>query len=112
MSFNGVHFMGSLKRKIKERLEKYLELDTAGIRNTLLNIFLKIKEATVDTIHKILSKKYDVSHNMVASMIGYVHSKLGILRAHKESYKTPTIYTLKEDYVELVKSALIKPMPT
>ncbi|KAF5421422.1 MAG: Protein of unknown function (DUF2551) [Candidatus Methanocomedens sp.] len=112
MSFTGAHFMGSLKRKIKERLEKYLELDTAGIRNTLLNIFLKIKEATVDTIHKILSKKYDVSHNMVASMIGYVHSKLGILRARKESYKTPTVYTLKEDYAELVKSALIKPMPT
>ncbi|MCD4815748.1 MAG: DUF2551 domain-containing protein, partial [Methanosarcinales archaeon] len=47
--------MGSLKRRIKERLEKYLELDTVGIRNTLLNIFLEIKEATVDTIHKILS---------------------------------------------------------
>ncbi len=103
--------MGSFKRRIKERLEKYLELDTAGIRNTLLNIFLEMKEATVDAIHKILSKKYDVSQNMVASMIGYVHSKLGILRAHKESYKTPIVYTLKEDYIELVKSALIKPMP-
>ncbi len=104
--------MASFKRRIKERLEKYLELDTAGIRNTLLNIFLEIKEATVDAIHKILSKKYDVSQNMVASMIGYVHSKLGILRAHKESYKTPIVYTLKEDYIELVKSALIKPIPT
>jgi len=104
--------MLSLKKRIKERLEKYLELDTEGIRNYLLNIFLEIKEATVDTIHKILSKKYDVSHNMVASMIGYVHSKLGILRAHKESYKTPIVYTLKEDYVELVKSALIKPTPS
>lgn len=104
--------MASFKRRIKERLEKYLELDTAGIRNTLLNIFLEMKEATVDAIHKILSKKYDVSQNMVASMIGYVHSKLGILRAHKESYKTPIVYTLKEDYIELVKSALIKPIPT
>lgn len=104
--------MLSFKKIIKERLEKYLELDTEGIRNYLLNIFLEIKEATVDTIHKILSKKYDVSHNMVASMVGYVHSKLGILRAHKESYKTPTVYTLREDYVELVKSVLIKPLPT
>ena len=49
---------------------------------------------------------------MVASMVGYVHSKLGILRAHKESYKTPIVYTLKEDYVEMVKSALIQPKPT
>ena len=109
---HGAYVMGSLKRRIKERLEKYLELDTAGIRNTLLNIFLEIKETTVDTIHKILSRKYDVSHNMVASMVGYVHSKLGILRAHKESYKTPIVYTLNEDYVEMLKSALIKPKPT
>jgi len=105
MSFNGAHVMGSLKRRIKERLEKYLELDTAGIRNTLLNIFLEIKEATVDAIHKILSRKYDVSHNMVASMIGYVHPKLGILKANKESYKTPIVYTLKDDNEKLVKSA-------
>ncbi|MCL7415433.1 MAG: DUF2551 domain-containing protein [ANME-2 cluster archaeon] len=102
--------MGSLKELIKNRLETYLELDTDGIRNFILNIFLNLKEATVDVIHKILSKKYDVSHNMVASMIGYIHSKLGILKAHKESYKTTTVYSLKDDYIDLVKSTLNMPV--
>ncbi len=41
-------------------------------------------------------------------MIGYIHSKLGILRAHKESYKTPIEYSLNENYLDLVKSALNK----
>jgi predicted transcriptional regulator len=96
--------MGSLRYKIAKRLEKYLELDTNGIRNHILKVFLDIKNATVDAVYKIISKKYDVSHNVVASMVGYIHSKLGILRAHKESYKTPILYSLKEEYMELVRS--------
>ena len=100
--------MGSIRKKIKDRLEKYLELDVNGIRNKILNVFIKIKKATVEKIHSILSEQYDVSHNVVASMIGYIHSKLGILRAYKESYKTPIEYSLKEDYIDIVKSALKK----
>ena len=102
--------MGSLKEMIKKRLEKYIELDTSGIRNFMLNIFLNVKEATVDVVYKILSKKYDVSHNMVASMIGYIHSKLGILKAHKESYKTTIVYSLKDDYIDMVKTSLKIPI--
>ena len=102
--------MGSLKEMIKKRLEKYIELDTSGIRNFILNIFLNVKEATVDVVYKILSKKYDVSHNMVASMIGYIHSKLGILKAHKESYKTTIVYSLKDDYIDMVKTSLKIPI--
>lgn len=100
--------MGSIKQRIKTRLEKYLELDTDGIRNLILKTFLNVKEATVEAIHKVISSKYDVSHNMVASMIGYIHSKLGILRSHKESYKTPIVYSLKEDYIDMVKSVINK----
>lgn len=98
--------MVSLKQKIKKRLEKYIELDPNGIRNYMLNLFLELKNATVDKIYQIISKKYDVSHNVIASMVGYIHSKLGILRAHKESYKTPILYCLKEEYIDLVKSVL------
>lgn len=39
-------------------------------------------------------------------MVGYIHSKLGILSAHKESYKTPIVYTLKEDYIDLITNVL------
>jgi hypothetical protein len=39
-------------------------------------------------------------------MVGYIYSKIGILRSHKESYKTPIIYSLKEEYVDLIRNAL------
>jgi len=100
--------MGSIRQKIKKRIEKYLELDVNGIRNNILEIFIKLKKTTIDKIHSIISKKYDVSHNVIASMVGYIHSKLGILRAHKESYKTPIEYSMKEEYLDIVKSALNK----
>jgi hypothetical protein len=39
-------------------------------------------------------------------MVGYIYSKIGVLRSHKESYKTPIIYSLKEEYVDLIRNAL------
>jgi hypothetical protein len=39
-------------------------------------------------------------------MVGYIYSKLGVLRSYKESYKTPIVYSLKEQYVDLIKNAL------
>ncbi len=50
----------------------------------------------------MLTGNYNVTRNTVASMVGYIHSKLGILRAHKESYKTPMVYFLREEYVDLL----------
>ncbi|MBN1133490.1 MAG: DUF2551 domain-containing protein [Methanosarcinaceae archaeon] len=98
--------MISIQSKIKKRLEKFVELDVNGLRRHVLSIFLKAKTVTVDDLHTALTKKYDVSRSAVASMVGYIHSKLGILRAHKESYKTPTVYALKEEYIDLIKSTL------
>jgi len=98
--------MSSIRSKIKRRLEKFVELDVNGLRSHILSIFLKVKKATVDDLHTALTKKHDVSRSAVASMVGYIHSKLGILRAHKESYKTPIVYSLKEEYVDLIKTAL------
>lgn len=98
--------MGSIRSKIKGRLQKFLELDVNGLRSHILSIFLKDKELTVDQLHSSITKKYDVSRSAVASMVGYIHSKLGILRSHKESYKTPIVYSLKEEYADLLKNAL------
>ena len=98
--------MSSIRSKIKRRLEKFIELDANGVRSQILSVFLKVKEATVDTIYETLAKKRDITKSAVASMVGYIHSKLGILRAHKESYKTPIVYSLREDYVDMIKSVL------
>jgi len=39
-------------------------------------------------------------------MVGYIQSKLGILHAQKQSYKTHIVYTLRDEYVDLVRSVL------
>ena len=100
--------MESLKLRIKRRLDIYLELDIDGIRKFILNILLKLKRITVDQLYRELNKRFKISYSAVASTLGYIHSKLGILHAYKESYKTPTVYSLKEEYVDIIKSALYK----
>lgn len=100
--------MESLKIRIKRRLELYLELDIDGIRKFIIDILLKYKKVTVDQLYHELERKFKVSYSAVASTLGYIHSKLGILHAYKESYKTPIVYSLKEEYADLVKNALNK----
>jgi len=100
--------MDSLKVRIKRRLEVYLELDMDGIRKFIIDILLRLKRLTVDQLFKELNKKFKISFSAVASTMGYIHSKLGILHAYKESYKTPIVYSLKEEYVDIVESALSK----
>ena len=71
-------------------------------RQAILCFFIQVKKTTIDELHEMLCGKYSVSRNTVASMVGYIHSKLGILRAHKESYKTPMVYFLREEYMDLL----------
>jgi len=103
--------METLKIRIKRRLEVYLELDIDGIRKLILNLLLKLKKVTVDLLYKEINKKFRVSYSAVASTLGYIHSKLGILHVFKESYKTPTVYSLKEEYEDTINSALSKKVP-
>lgn len=86
----------------------YLELDIDGIRKFIIDILLRLKRLTVDQLFNELNKKFKISFSAVASTLGYIHSKLGILHAYKESYKTPIVYSLKEEYVDIVENALSK----
>lgn len=98
--------MESIRLKIKRRLQKFIELDGSGLRSYILSTFLQVKEINVDELHEKINSKYDISRSAVASMVGYIYSKLGVLRSYKESYKTPIVYSLKEDYVDLIRTAL------
>jgi len=100
--------MDSLKVRIKRRLEIYLELDIDGIRKFIIDILLRLKKVTVEQLFRELNKKFKISFSAVASTLGYIHSKLGILHAYKESYKTPIVYSLKEEYMDIVENALNK----
>ncbi|MCS3924814.1 DUF2551 domain-containing protein [Methanosalsum natronophilum] len=100
--------MEAIRTKIKRRLQRFIELDVSGLRRYILSLFLKCKKVTVDDLHHAITKEYSTSRSAVASMVGYIHSKLGILSAHKESYKTPIVYTLKDEYVDLITNVLNK----
>ncbi len=103
--------MESLKLRIKRRIEVYIELDIDGIRKFIINMLLRLRKVTVDSLYQELNKNFKVSYSAVASTLGYIHSKLGILHAYKESYKTPTVYSLKEEYVDIIQHALSKKVP-
>ncbi len=100
--------MESLRLRIRKRIEMYIELDIDGIRKSIIDILLRLKKVTVDLLYQELNLKFRVSYSAVASTLGYIHSKLGILHAYKESYKTPIVYSLKEEYVDIIKSVLTK----
>jgi predicted transcriptional regulator len=96
----------SIRSKIIRRLQRFIELDVNGLRSHILSKFLSVKETTVDELHAAITVKYEISRSAIASMVGYIYSKIGVLRSHKESYKTPIIYSLKEEYVDLIRNAL------
>ncbi|MDR0767267.1 MAG: DUF2551 domain-containing protein [Methanosarcinales archaeon] len=96
----------SLKESIMSRLEQFVAADITGYRKKILDLFVKVKEFTVSQIHDLLSEEYQITRNEVASMIGYIQSKVGILKSYKESYKTPTVYTVKDEYVSLINNCL------
>jgi predicted transcriptional regulator len=98
--------MDSIKSKIKRRLQTFIELDVDGLRSHILSLFLQVQKTTIDELHQKITSKFEISRTAVASMVGYIYSKLGILRSYKESYKTPIVYSLKEEYADLLRTEL------
>jgi hypothetical protein len=50
--------------------------------------------------------RIDVSKKVVASMIGYICSRLGILHVNKKSYRAPMSYVLRDEYADIARAAL------
>lgn len=98
--------MKSMKSEIASRLVQFLDLDTDGRRRFVLGVILESGEITVSDLYKAVKEQFETSLKVVASLLGYICSKLGILRAHKKSYRLPTVYILKEEYSDLVRSVL------
>ncbi len=103
---------GSRIPRIKKRMEKYLELDKDGVRHAIMRIILRVRTITSEKLHKLLQKNnYNISLKSVAAMLGTIASKLGILRIHKDTYKSTIVYTLKEEYAGLINTCLGKVHP-
>ena len=95
-----------LKAEIEKRLQNYLSRDTSGIRRELLAFLLKLKTVTVNQVYTFLSEKFTVSLHSVASMLGTMASKLGILSIRRERDGDAGVYELRPQYIGLVERLL------
>jgi hypothetical protein len=97
--------MKKIDESAKNRLLKFLMNDKKGIRKSLLNLFLQAKSCTTVEIYDFLVKQgFNVNYRAVSSIVGQMHSRLGILRFYLTNEHN--VYTLKEDYLDIVKIAL------
>ncbi|WP_424359312.1 DUF2551 domain-containing protein [Methanocella sp. MCL-LM] len=99
--------MDFIVNEITKRLDEYLKTDVNGIRRTVLHAFVKLKRLTADTLHRILiERNFAITLKQVTAMLGVIHSKLGILHAHKNSYDAKYEYSLKDKYAGIVEWTL------
>jgi len=95
-----------LKREIEARLKGYLSRDRDGIRHELLSLFVKGKSLTIPQIYENLQARFSISYHSIASMVGTIASRIGILRVRRNAEGTNTIYELKDQYVDVVAGIL------
>ncbi len=94
------------KSQICRRLKEYLSRDTTGIRRALLALFIRIKSWTIPQIFDQLKGHFAISYHSVASMVGIIASRIGILRVKKSLDSNNTLYEMKEQYLDLVSGVL------
>jgi hypothetical protein len=89
----------------KNRLIKFLLKDKIGIRKSLLWLFSEAKSCnTVEIYDFLIQQGFNVNYRAVSSMVGQMHSRLGILRFNLTDEHN--VYTLKEDYLNIVNMVL------
>ncbi len=94
------------RSEILSRMVRFLNLDTDGLRRVVLESIVEAQEFTVASLHECVSKRFVVSRKVVASMIGYICSRLGILHVNKKSYRAPKTYILRDEYADIARAVL------
>jgi len=90
-----------IKRVVEGRLKSYLSRDKTGLRREVLRLFVRTKSITIAKIVAELQKQFSVTFHAIASMVGIIASRIGILRATRNADGMNT-YELKEKYVDVV----------
>ena len=94
------------RSEILGRMIRFLNLDTDGLRRVVLESIVEAREFTVASLHESVCKRFNVSRKVVASMIGYICSRLGILHVNKKSYRAPKSYLLRDEYADIARAVL------
>ncbi len=98
--------MKKIDNGVKNRLIKFLLKDKIGIRKSILRLFSETKSCTTVEIYDYLIKQgFNINYRAVSAMVGQMHSRIGILRVYLARERH--VYTLKEDYFDIVKIILI-----
>ncbi len=84
----------------------YLSIIRGAVQRVVLESMVQSQEFTVLSLHEEVSKEVNVSRKVVASMTGYIGSRLGILHMNKKSYRTPRTYALKDEYADIARAVL------
>jgi hypothetical protein len=90
-----------IKRIIEGRLRSYLSKDKTGIRREVLRLFLRSQSITIAELVAELQKQFSVTFHAIASMVGIIASRIGILRATRNDEGQNT-YELKPKYFDIV----------
>jgi len=90
-----------IERVIEGRLKSYLSRDKTGIRREVLRILLKIRQTTIADILAGLREQFKVSFHTIASMVGIISSRIGILKVSRNPGGVTT-YELREKYACMV----------
>ncbi len=93
---------GEIRKEIEERLRAYLSRDRSGIRKELLNLFIRVRSLTIAEIHARLNEHFSIGIKSVASMVGIIASKFGILHIRRNAEGTTSVYEMKEQYLDVV----------
>ena len=79
----------------------YLNRDKTGLRREILRLFLRIRQVTITDVMERLKSQFSVSFHTIASMVGIIASRIGILRVSRSAGGITT-YELKEKYSPMV----------
>jgi hypothetical protein len=90
-----------IKKIIEGRLRSYLSKDKTGIRREVLRHFVRTQTLTIAELVAELQKHFAVTFHAIASMVGIIASRIGILRAIRNADGT-NAYEIKEKYVDVV----------
>jgi hypothetical protein len=96
-----------IRREIRRRLRGYLLRDRTGIRREVLNLFLRLRSLTIPRIYDYLRQRFSVSYHALASMVGIIASRIGILHVKKRKDSPYAVYELREEYVDVVTQLLV-----
>jgi hypothetical protein len=90
-----------IERMIEGRLKSYLTRDKTGIRREVLRLLLRSRQVTIAEILAELKEQFSVSFHTIASMVGIIASRIGILRVSRNAGGITT-YEFKEKYAAMV----------